>query len=184
MDFDKPPSRPVIKSVISAQAEWENWLRQNNFEFFRDGDGLEWQVTMTFGQFPSQSDKGPARWVTTLQIAVDVSISALVGTGTFDPIEDARLVAMSAGRTIPLRMRRLQYEANTEGEMRETLVQVLPELRENFRKTSLHDVKRALVGRWIEGLMVFGQEPSLHGQQAAIRDAGLLTRRPPRPEPS
>ena len=184
MDFDNPPSRPVIKSVISAQAEWENWLRQNNFEFFRDGDGLEWRVSMTFEQLPGQSSKGSTRWVTSIQIGVDVRISDLVATGTFDAVEDERLVVMASDRTIPLRMRKLQYEANSEGEMRESLVQALPELRENFRKTSLHEVKRTLVGRWIEGILVFGHEPSLAGQQAAARDVGGVSRRQSRPEPS
>jgi hypothetical protein len=177
MDFDKPPSRPVIKSVISAQAEWENWLRQNNFEFFRDGDGLEWRVSMTFEQLPSQSDKGPARLVTSLQIGVDVSMSNLVSTGTFDADDDSRLIEIASGRTIPLRMRRVQYEANSEGDMRDTLVRALPELRENFRKTSLHEVKRSLVGRWIESLLVFGHEQSLPVQQAGQRDLGGPARR-------
>lgn len=177
MDFDKPPSRPVIKSVISAQAEWENWLRQNNFEFFRDADGLEWRVSMSFEQLPAQADRGAARWVTSLQIGVDVTMATLVDTGTFDPEDDARLIDLASNRAIPLRMRKVQYETNSEGDMRETLVQALPELRENFRKTSLHEVKRSLVGRWIENLTVFGHDQSLPGQQAGHRDAGATPKR-------
>lgn len=169
MDFDKPPSRPVIKSVISAQAEWENWLRQNNFEFFRDADGVEWRVTMTFAQLPGQVEKGSSRWVTTLEIGVDLPISALISTGTLDSDEDARLIGLAGDHLIPLRMRRVQYEAASEGEMRETLVQALPELRENFRKTSLHEVKRSLVGRWIEGMLMFGHQQEPMTQQAAIK---------------
>lgn len=157
MEFDRPPSRPVIKSVISAQAEWENWLRQNNFEFFMDADGLDWRVSMMSDQLPNETNPGAGRWITTVQIGVDVPIKALVETGSFDPVEDARLIDLASDRPIPLRVRRLQYEANSESEMRETLVRALPELRENFRKTSLHEVKRALVGRWVEGARIFGQ---------------------------
>jgi len=176
MDFDKPPSRPVIKSTISAQAEWENWLRQNNFEFFRDADGLEWRVMMTFEQLPGQSDRGPGRWITGLQISLDVTIADLVSTGTFDPDHDARLIALASTQIIPLRMKRLQYEAQSEGDMRETLVRVLPELRDNFRKTSLHQVKRDLVGRWIDGLSVFGHDLTAMVQGAGVKGALVQTK--------
>jgi len=158
MDFDRPPSRPIVKSSVSAQAEWESWLVQNNFEYLRDADGLDWQVLMSFEQLPSTSNPRMGRWVTCLQIGLDTPISALVNTGTFDADHDSRLIQLAGQRMIPLRMRKVQYEANSESDMRDVLARALPELRENFRKTSLHQVKRNLVGRWLDGRMVFGEE--------------------------
>ena len=184
MEFDRPPSRPVIKSVISAQAEWENWLRQNNFEFFKDADGLDWRVSMTTDQLPNEASPGKGRWITVLQIGVDCPISAMVETGSFDPVEDARLIGLASERPIPLRVRRLQYEANSESEMRDTLVRALPELRENFRKTSLHEVKRALVGRWVEGARLFGQGPADTGRSAGRGEFVPAASKKPRSEPT
>jgi hypothetical protein len=54
-------------------------------------------------------------------------------------------------------MKKLRYEAPGENEMRETMARVLPELRDNFRKLSLQEVKRNLVCRWVESLGIFGE---------------------------
>jgi hypothetical protein len=74
---------------------------------------------------------------------------------------------------IPLRMKKMQYEASGENEMRETIARVLPELRENFRKTSLHEVKRGLLGRWIDSLSNFGHREYLGVQKGEELDAEL-----------
>lgn len=171
MEFDSPPSRPVVKNSVSAQAEWENWLYQNNFEYFRDADGLDWSVKTSFEQLPSNFDRRAGRWVATVEVALDVSMLALIETGTFDKDDDARFIGLVGKDLIPLRMRKIQYEAMSENAMRDTMAQALPELRENFRKTSLHDVKRTLVVRWIEGRMTFGKgelDPIFDSQLANI----------------
>jgi hypothetical protein len=157
MDFERPPSKPVIKSLTSAQAEWDNWLLQNNFEFMRDGDGIDWRVVMTFEQLPSDLDRHKGKWVATIQVSIDLPMKRLVETGTLDPEQDGRLIFLAGTGQIPLRMKKLRYEAPGENEMRETMARVLPELRDNFRKLSLHEVKRNLVCRWVESLGIFGE---------------------------
>jgi hypothetical protein len=161
MEFDRLPSKPVVKSLTGAQAEWENWLFSNNFQMMRDADGVDWRVAMTFEQLPSELDRHKGKWIATLQIGADVPIARLVETGTLDPEQDERLIILAGSGAVPLRMKKLRYEALGENEMRETLVRVLPELRENFRKTSLHEVKRSLIHRWVEGLSSFGQREIL-----------------------
>lgn len=157
MDFDRLPTKPVVKSLASAQAEWEQWLAQNHIDFLRDGDGLDWKLVMKFKQLPDQHRPHEGKWVATLQLGIDLPLSKLVQTGTLDAQSDARLMALAGDAQVPLRMKKLQYEAANENEMRDVLSRVLPELRENFRKTSLHAVKRDLVGRWIDDLSVFGE---------------------------
>lgn len=174
MEFDRLPSKPVIKSLTGAQAEWDNWLLNNNFQFLRDGDGVDWRVTMTFEQLPSEIDRHQGKWIATVQIGADLPVAKLIETGTFDPEQDGRLIALAGEGMIPLRMRRLRYEALGENDMRETLVRVLPELRENFGKTSLHEIKRALVGRWTDGLSSFGQREALGINLALDEDLSPL----------
>ena len=173
MEFDKLPSKPIVKSMSSAQAEWDQWLASNLFEYVRDADGLDWRVAMNFEQLPGKVDARASRWITTLEITANVQASRLVETGTMDAVQDERLILLAGERLIPLRMKKLQYEATGEKEMRDILSRVLPELRENFRKTSLHEVKKALFGRWIDGLTLFGggmPHADLMPNSAASRD--------------
>ena len=156
MEFDRLPSKPVIKSLTSAQAEWDSWLSQNNIEFLRDRDGIDWRLIMRFNQLPSDVDRHKGKWVATVQLGVDLPVSRLVETGTLDPERDGRLINLSGEGLIPLRMKKLQYEATSEADMRDTIARVIPELLDNFRKTSLHEVKRELLGRWIDSLATCG----------------------------
>ena len=162
MEFDRLPTKPIIKSLTSAQADWEAWLTQNNIEFLRDGDGLDWRLVMRFHQLPSEVDRHKGKWIATVQLGIDLPVTRLVETGTLDPEQDSRLIQIAGGVLIPLRMKKLQYEALGDAEMRDTIARVIPELRETFRKTSLHEVKRDLLGRWINNLGSFGMREE-HG---------------------
>lgn len=170
MNFESLPTKPIVKSLTSAQAEWDHWLAQNNFEFLRDGDGLDWRLVMAFEQLPSELDRHKGKWIGTLQLGIDIAIDKLKETGTLDPEHDQRLISLAGTGQVPLRMKKMQYEAAGENEMRETMSRVLPELRENFRKTSLHEIKRNLLGRWIDSLSNFGQREELGVQKGVDFD--------------
>jgi hypothetical protein len=174
MEFDRLPSKPVIKSLTGAQAEWENWLSQNKFELMRDGDGIDWHVAMTFEQLPSELDRHKGKWIATIQLGIDIPMARLIESGTMDSEQDARLIFLAGSGKIPLRMKKLRYEAQGENEMREILVRILPELRENFRKTSLHTIKRNLVHRWVDSLSNFGQKESLGVEMALLSDLSVI----------
>jgi hypothetical protein len=175
MEFDRLPSKPVVKSYVGAQAEWENWLSHNNFEILSDADGVDWRVVVSFEQRPSELNHHQGKWTATVQIGVDLSVERLVETGTLDPKVDRRLIILAGEGPIPLRMKTLRYEALGESEMRETIVKVLPELRENFRKTSLHRVKRDLLSRWVDSLTSFGQKEALGLVLEASDDGDVLS---------
>ena len=170
MDFDRLPSRPVVKSLTSAQAEWDQWLSLNHIDFLRDGDGIDWRLVMKFEQLPSEQDRHQGKWVATLQLGIDLPVAKLVESGSLDRDSDARLISLAGDGQVPLRMKKLQYEAPNEHAMRDTLSRVLPELRENFRKTSLHRVKRELFGRWIDSLLAFGEREAQGVGRITIED--------------
>jgi hypothetical protein len=157
MEFERLPSKPVVKSLTSAQADFDGWLAQNNFALLRDGDGIDWHLVLTFDQLPSELDRHQGKWVATIQLEVDITAFKLVETGSLDSEADARLIFLAGVSPIPLRMKKMQHEALGEHGMRDMLFQVLPELRNNFGKMSLHQVKRDLVGRWVESLSAFGE---------------------------
>ena len=157
MEFDRLPSKPVVKSLTSAQADWDHWLSQNTYTFLRDADGLDWRLIMSFEQLPSELDRHQGKWVATLQLGIDISALKLVETGTLDAEDDARLIYLIGTSPVPLRRKKMHYEALGEHGMREKMAQILPELRDSFGKLSLHRVKRDLLGRWVDGLSVFGE---------------------------
>jgi hypothetical protein len=172
MEFERLPKKPVVMSKASAQAEWDEWLAQNIYDFVRDGDGMDWRLIMQFDQLPSELDRHQGRWVATLKFGLDTPVKTLIDTGTLDVEADARLIELLGDSLVPLRMRQMTYEAASENEMRETMSRVLPELRDNFRKTSLHLIKRDLIGRWVESLSVFGTREA-HGAQKIVPEGNF-----------
>ncbi len=156
MEFDRLPSRPIVKSVIGAQAEWERWLYENHFQRLLDADGLDWTLELSIDQLPDDDNRHGARYVVTLQLGADVDVDTFVKTGTLDRIEDERTITLIGAQKVPLRMRPAVHHAKGEPDARELLVRVLPELRENIATSRLRDIKRSLIGRWIDDQGVFG----------------------------
>lgn len=156
MDFDRRPSRPIVKSTVGAQAEWEYWLYENHFQRIMDGDGLDWHLEMSVHQLPDREEMRGGVVVLTLQLGVDVKVDQFVSTGTLDPQEDERMISMIGDRWVPLRMRPIVHEAKGEAQAKELLATILPELRENIGKSKMRDIKRGLIGRWLDEQAAFG----------------------------
>jgi hypothetical protein len=133
---------------------------------------MDWRLVMQFDQLPSELDRHQGRWVATLKFGLDTPVKTLIDTGTLDVEADARLIELIGDSLVPLRMRQMTYEAASENEMRETMSRVLPELRDNFRKTSLHQIKRDLIGRWVDSLGVFGAREA-HGAQKIVPEGNF-----------
>lgn len=155
MEFDRLPSRPIVKSSVGAQAEWERWLYENHFQRLLDADGLDWTLELSIDLLPDDDDRHSARYVVTLQLGADVDVATFLKTGTLDPVEDERMITLIGGHKVPLRMKPMVHHAKGENDARDLLVRVLPELRENIASSRLRDIKRSLIGRWIDDQGVF-----------------------------
>lgn len=156
MEFNKLPSRPIVKSSIGAQADWERWLYENHFQRLLDGDGLDWSLELSIDQLPDDDDRHGCRFVVTLQLGADVNIETFLKTGTIDREGDERMTTLIGERKVPLRMKPMVHHAKGEKEARELLVRILPELRETIASSRLREIKRSLIGRWIDEQGVFG----------------------------
>lgn len=156
MDFDRLPSRPVVVSTVSAQAEWEHWLLENHFQRLLDGDGLDWNLEIDVQQLPDDQDRHSSRWIATLYLKADVNAEMFITTGTIDADDDQRLIALIGDRDVPLRMKPVVHEARGEKDAKDMLVRILPELRENIAKSKMRDIKRGLICRWIDEQAAFG----------------------------
>jgi len=151
MNFEKLPSRPVVKSQLSAEHEFRVWLRENSFERVKDKDGQEWQVTLDSNLQPDGS------WLIKVALSADVDGSGFVRTGILKSDDDARLLEMLEDQLIPLRMRPREYRADDEEAVQEILAAALPALRDEIRQSSLVELKRTLISRWVDARCAFSK---------------------------
>jgi hypothetical protein len=164
MESDRIPSRPVVKSQLSAESEWARWLQENNFSLVPDSEGLVWTLTVNMSQIPDPVEARQAKWIVQLNLAADVDSDQFLKTGVLDSSQDARLLELIGAHKVPLRMKPVVHEATGgEKEAKDLLIRVLPELRENIAKTKLRDVKRTLIGRWVESQSLFGAREAGRG---------------------
>lgn len=165
MDLDKLPRRAVVPSQLSAEAEFKAWLRENCFDRMKDKDGLEWQVSATMeienasaGQVPGgQNQTNAPHWVIRISLSAAVDGPTFCRTKTLNPEEDERLLAMLEGESIPLCMRPREFRISDEIEAQRILADELPRLRDDLRNSSLIELKRALIGRWVDSRHTFSE---------------------------
>jgi hypothetical protein len=157
MDFEFRPSRPVVKSYSSAEAEFQRWLHENHFQYVLDAEGTAWTVVLDLEQAPAEGDL--KRMDFCLQVSLEATTNAekLMNSGVLDAEVDSRLLNLLGTDQVAMKMRPMVYQADTEQAARNLLIQVLPRLRDDMAKTNLTEMKRALVGRHIDQSSLFGQ---------------------------
>ena len=112
---------------------------------------------------PSEIESRGSKWVLQFDLSSDADSDLFLKSGTLDREGDERLLRLIGNQKVPLRMKPLVHEANSEKEAKDLMMRLLPELRENMAVTRLREVKRGLVGRWIETQSTFGSRESGRG---------------------
>jgi len=153
-DPDKHPRRPAVLSQTSALAEVTEWVRANKFDTIRDGDGLDWRLLVELGPELPQKVRltagEEAPWEVRFRLEATVSGDEFVATGTLDPRSDRRTLELIDDAKLPLRMRPTIYQARGETDAKRLLAEILPKFRDTMGRTSLQEVKRGLVHRWLD----------------------------------
>jgi hypothetical protein len=149
-DRDRPPKRPVVTSLAGALTEVRRWLEENQLHAVKDGDGLAWDLGVTATQIPEPNNPRGLLWQLNLDLKTRVTTRQLVDTATLDRTKDARLIDLIGDEAIELKMRPITYKAPTEDAAKALLAEVLPKLKASFAKSTLSEVKRALVGRFVD----------------------------------
>jgi len=151
MDLDKLPRRAVVPSQLSAEAEFRTWLRENCFDRMQDKDGLEWQVSV------ATDLETAGQWSMRIALSSTVDAPTFLRTRTLVADEDERLLSILGEHTIPLCMRPRVFRLADESEAQGVLAEELPRLRDELRGTSLIQLKRALIGRWVDSHHTFSE---------------------------
>ena len=155
---EKPPKPPVITSLRSALNEIDTWQKENQYERIFDLEGMPWDVKLVVTQGACKEDSRKLTWNLKIEVSTNATADNFISTGTFDVVEDERLLALIGDHSVPLAMKPISYVANSEDEARQIIANALPRLKANFPKNSLDDTKRSLVGRWIDERGVFGAQ--------------------------
>jgi len=96
-------------------------------------------------------------WQIRLAPVAKMSAAALVGAMVLEADADARMIAMIGADLVPMVMKPTVLVAPSEAEARGLLAMELPRLKAAFKDMKLGEVKRALIGRWLEERCLFGQ---------------------------
>jgi hypothetical protein len=153
---DKPPRRPVITSLAGALGEIKNWLKENQLDQVRDADGMVWDLSVKVHQVPNPADPKGLLWQIRLGLTADATIREFLQTGALDARKDARLLELIGEHSIKIAMKPMVYDTPDEEAARRLVADLLPKLKANFLKNSLTEVKRTLIGRWVDEQGRFG----------------------------
>lgn len=168
MEFDRPPSKPVIPSHASASAEFSTWVRQNRYDTLVDGAGLAWDVDVELKQLPDPSDLKASIWSIEITVSALPSAEDFFKTGTLSPTleSDQRLGDLLEETRVPLRIRTIKHEASTLEDLRAFASEVLPKIREHLAGQSFHDLKRQRAAALVKESRVFGGSDSISEEPA------------------
>lgn len=153
---DKPPRRPVITSLAGALGEIKNWLAENQLDQVRDADGMIWELSVKVTQVPDPTDPRGLLWQVRLGLSTAAEARDFLATGALDARKDARLISLIGNHSIDIAMKPMVYDTPDEEAARRLIVDLVPKLKANFLKNSLAEVKRMLIGRWVDDRGRFG----------------------------
>ena len=147
---DGPPKRPVVTSLTAALKEIAVWQEANQLGKARDLDGLDWQLTVKVTQVPDKTDPKGLLWQVQVGFRTAADAARFIATGTLDAAKDRRLVEIIGSDIVELSMRPSVHQVANEEAARALLVELLPRLKAEFSARPLAEIKRTLIGRWVD----------------------------------
>lgn len=145
----------IIGSTISAQRELEIWMRENDARRILDGDGLVWDLEIKVTELPSDTETKGGLWRISCQMTTQASADEFVRTKTLDPAQDARLIDLLGKGVVELRLKPMILNCSSPDEMQIRVAELMPDLRARFQTQPLRDIKRGLIGTWINQTLQF-----------------------------
>jgi hypothetical protein len=158
-ESDKLPKRPVVSTLTAAISDLKRWVEESCHGPFQDGDGQTWTLGIKVTRIPDPESSNGLLWSIRLGLTAQVNGADLVATGVLSPDEDSRLLFLIGDRQVPMAMRPAIHRAADESEAKRLLATALPELKATLGRQSLIQIKRDLIGRWVDERCQFGGGP-------------------------
>lgn len=153
-------TKALIPSYAAASKSMERWMEANHRHSPCDLDGLRWdiQIKTTLDPLPLSSPraslaKDPThelRWVTTLWAEATLTGDNLITQGVLDPQLDQRLLSLLGSQKIPMVLKPKTIILESEEATRTMLHSEIPQIIQEIQQTTHQNLKRQLVGRWID----------------------------------
>ncbi len=156
MGTEKTPSKPVIASLAQVDRQLQLWLKENDLTGIEDSDGLNWRLEISVLEKPANDDLHAAVLSLTFAIKADTSAADFVRTGVLDQNTDTRLIELIGSRLVPLRMKPMNRAAKNPEHARILLAEMTLDMRKKLSTMPIRDVKRRLIGRFVDSLGKFG----------------------------
>lgn len=150
MDVRLRPKQPAVVSQLSAKVQVDDWTEHNANHSIIDGDGLKWQVRISYHEEVEEEEKKTLYWQAVVTVGADAGVKELLSTGTLDESRDARLIGLIGKRGIPLVLKPLVFRASTSEGIRSTVSEEVANFRRKLGASHLYEVKRKLIGRWVD----------------------------------
>jgi hypothetical protein len=158
MDLEMLPRKLVVPSLTQANAEIEMWLRHNKYDAVKDADGQIWALTVKAERIMRRTLQMDLVWEVQMRLEAAVNVQQFVATGVLDPQKDERMMDLIGDAAVPLKMRPIRNFAQTEDDVKLIILEGIPKLRSKLLRSSLIEVKRTLIGRWLNARCSFGAE--------------------------
>lgn len=149
-----PPTTPVIPSQSHAEAEFKNWLKQNDIRSFTDYEGLAWGLSLKLVDIPATPPQAWGRQVR-LDLRADLGKDHYIEIGLIDPAKDKRLLTMLGDRLITIKLKTQTLDLRRDQEVATQLSEWLPTIRSALERRSYVTEKKRMLHTWLNRSMSF-----------------------------
>jgi hypothetical protein len=151
------PRKPVILSQASADAEVSAWMQGKAKKVLQDIDGLDWMIDARAQPKPTQDSRAPV-WCLTVKVSAQVSAETIEEALAYDAGDAERFISLMDELSIPLEMKPVTYHFESLEDAREFFADQHRDIQTKLSNAKMTDIKRLLVGRWIEERCNFGSK--------------------------
>jgi|GEM_PF-1711429 len=156
MNSMETPSRVVVPSHLVAEAQFQTWLKENKYDVLPDAAGIPWKLNIQLLEVPDHVDRRRALIRISIHVTAQLGVQDLVNTGSFDAKIDQRLISILGDRRIDMQLKPLRFESQSWEDCRHFVADSILQLRSKLKHSEMHEIKRALVGRFIDEQALFG----------------------------
>jgi hypothetical protein len=158
-DRDFSSRRPIVSSLLSANAEFERWLAQNAHKDHVDALGIAWTVSPQHRVLPDPVNRHASIHRLSFQLQTQISRQILIKRGVLDASKDQRLYELMDDTIITFLYQRRAFEADRIAKIRSQALEDLVEIRRKLARVDLSPIYRRAIGRWVNSRFAMTYPP-------------------------
>ncbi len=153
---DQRPRPPVIRSLASADAAFNNWVTQNGYHLLLDKAGDRWDLGLHLEQLPHPDYTIKPLCRLHISLSSHIDQDKLIKSGVLNPVTDRRLLSLMGADQIPIKVQVKVLEARSIDAIRSEFASYIVNLRSELKQLELGPLKKRLIGSWVNKKSRFG----------------------------